>query len=428
MLRVAESPPAPSLADRRVRFLRVANRCWLALGFLGLIVWPIYPTETLFFTVLLGSTGLTFLLVEILIRKGRIRTAAVVFCVLSNQTLYALILLNHAVHGFHNLEANLTRVAGLAMMGLSIIFAGATIGPGAAFAFAGLNVVLLSAAVLFVDTRLGPKISIPFFWAVLAVSVWLYEKHVKEAVDGLQAARDTLERAVDERTRELRLAKEDVEDSNKELEAFAYSAAHDLKAPLRRIDGLASLLEEDTAGQLKPGSASLLAVLRKESGRMTRLIEDLLNLSRVSRAPLRRTSVDLSTLAGEIAKELASRDPSRRVEWAIAPGLRVDADPGLTRILLENLLGNAWKFTAKTEAPRIELGWWDGFFVRDNGAGFDMASVDRLFRPFERLHADADFAGSGIGLTIVHRIVQRHGGSVRAEGEVGHGAKITFTL
>lgn len=345
------------------------------------------------------------------------------FCVLSNQTVFHMMVLNHAVHGFDDLEANLTRVSALAMMGLSIVFAGATIGPRAAAAFAALNGLLLFGAVLFVDRRLGPKVSIPSFWVILAVSVWLYERFAKEAVDALQAAHDSLERSVEERTRELREAKEDVEAANRELEAFAYSAAHDLRAPLRRIDGVAGLLQEDPAG-----SPTLLPVLRKESVRMSRLIEDLLNLSRVGRARLSRTSIDLSALSLDILEELQSREPARRVAWVVESGLRIDADPGLIRILLENLLGNAWKFTSKTPEARIEVGAADGIYVRDNGAGFDSAGAEKLFRPFERLHREADFAGSGIGLAIVQRIVQRHGGAIRAEGRPGAGAAFTFTL
>jgi signal transduction histidine kinase len=417
-------PPSagPPDSPRRVRFLRVAARCWLALGIVGAAVWPFYPTEAVFFTILLAGTVLTWGAVSVLLRRGFPRAAAWVFCLATNQLIFGMILLNHAVHVFGDLEAVVTRVSGFAMMGLTIVFAGATIGPGAAVAFAVLNGALLAGAVVFVDARLGPKVSIPFFWAVLAVAVWLYERHVKEAVDALRGAHDALERAVEERTRELRSAKD-------ELEAFSYSVAHDLRAPLRRIEGFAQILDEEADGRLPPAAASALEVIRRQTLQMNQLIGDLLKLSRVGRAELRVADLDVSDLCREIAAELAAREPGRAVEWAIAPGLAARGDAGLVRILLENLLGNAWKFTRKAARPRIEVGVSDGgFFVRDNGAGFDMADAPRLFRPFERLHSDAEYAGSGIGLTIVRRIVERHGGAVRAEGAVDQGAAIFVAL
>jgi light-regulated signal transduction histidine kinase (bacteriophytochrome) len=238
---------------------------------------------------------------------------------------------------------------------------------------------------------------------------------VEEGIDGL-------ERRVEERTAELRQAKE-------ELEAFSYSVAHDLRAPSRRIQSFVPLLREDVGDRLSPDAASVLTLIGQQAGRMNLLIDDLLRLSMVSRAPLNRAPLDLSEEARAVASELRLREPAREVEWAIAPGLRTTADAGLTRILLENLLGNAWKFTSRAARPRIEVGGQGGeFFVRDNGAGFDMAQAGRLFQPFQRLHGAAEFSGSGIGLTIVRRIVSRHGGTIRAEGRVGQGATFRFTL
>jgi len=235
-----------------------------------------------------------------------------------------------------------------------------------------------------------------------------------------------LEQRVAERTAQLKAA-------NSELEAFAYSVSHDLRAPLRAIDGFSRMLLEDHAEALGPQGQSYLQRVCGASGRMGQLIDDLLNLSRLTRQPMKRQTVDLSTLADEIVAELRRGESGRRVDVAIEPGLRADADPNLLRIALENLLGNAWKFTRNAPEPRIEVGavpheGGTAFFVRDNGAGFDMAYADKLFGAFQRLHPVADFEGTGIGLATVHRIIRRHGGQVWAEGAVEQGATFYFSV
>jgi signal transduction histidine kinase len=407
---------------RRSEFLRVANRCWLGLGGIAMVMMHFYPTEQLFFLILIASTILTFGVVELLNRRGWTRVGGWGFCLVMDATIYGLLLLNYRVHGFRDLESTMTGVSAYAFMGASIVFAGAVIGARAAFAFALLNTILLSANAMLVDSRLGPKISIPCFWWILAIVVWLYERHVHRALGWLREAQDSLELKVVERTRELDRA-------NSELESFSYSVAHDLRAPLRRIAGFAEILEEDEGSRIDAEGRKLLQALQDQSTRASRLVEDLLRLARIGRAPLQRVDLDLSALAREIADELRSKDSGRSVEWTIVPGMRTRADAGLTRIVLENLLGNAWKFTSKSASARIDVGASEaGFFVRDNGAGFDPAFTDRLFQPFQRLHADHDFAGSGIGLATVARIVQRHGGRIMAQGEEGKGATFTFTL
>ncbi|MFZ4695122.1 MAG: sensor histidine kinase [Verrucomicrobiia bacterium] len=241
-----------------------------------------------------------------------------------------------------------------------------------------------------------------------------------------------LERRVTERTAQLA-------DANKELETFAYSVSHDLRTPLRGIDGFSKVLLEDCAGQLDTTAREHLGRIRAASQRMGLLIDDLLKLSRVSRMEMHLGRVDLSVLAREVAEELGHGEAARVVEWRITPGLVARADPGLARILLENLLGNAWKFTARHPKARIEFGvrphgGGDGigspsvFFVRDDGAGFDMTYADKLFAPFQRLHATWEFEGTGIGLANVQRIVHRHGGRAWAEGVVEQGATFFFTL
>lgn len=226
---------------------------------------------------------------------------------------------------------------------------------------------------------------------------------------------------------------EELERKNGELEAFSYSVSHDLRAPLRIIDGFSHALLEDESDKLGPKGRHDLQRIRNAAQRMGQLIDDLLQLSRVTRADLRRTPVDLSEVARTVAAELHLREPGRNVAVQIGPGLVVDADARLMRVLFDNLIGNAWKFTSKVSDARIEVDVLerDGgavYYVRDNGAGFDMEYGERLFSPFQRLHSEVEFPGTGIGLATVRRIVDRHGGRVWAEGAVERGATFFFTL
>ncbi|HXQ30067.1 MAG TPA: PAS domain S-box protein [Gemmatimonadales bacterium] len=232
---------------------------------------------------------------------------------------------------------------------------------------------------------------------------------------------------------ELRRYAAQLEAANAELDAFAYSVSHDLRAPLRSIDGFSLALLEDFGSSLDEAARGHLGRVRAASQRMAQLIDDLLGLSKVTRAELRRQPVDLSAVATDVAAELRERSPERPVEFAIAPGVVAQADPRLVRVLLENLLGNAWKYTRERAPARIEFGaepnnGSTAFFVRDNGAGFDMAYAHKLFGAFQRLHAHTEFEGTGIGLATVQRIVRRHGGNVWAVGAVGQGATFSFTL
>lgn len=220
---------------------------------------------------------------------------------------------------------------------------------------------------------------------------------------------------------------------NKELESFSYSVSHDLRAPLRSIDGFSQALLEDYPDKLDEQGKNYLQRVRSSTQRMGEFIDDLLKLSRVTRSEIKLEMVNLSTLTQSIATEVQKTQPERQVEFVITPGLSAKGDEHLLRLLLENLLGNAWKFTGKLSRARIEFGSTqvDGkqaFFVRDDGAGFDMTYVDRLFAPFQRLHSVGEFPGSGIGLATVQRIINRHGGRVWAEGEIEKGATFYFTL
>lgn len=220
---------------------------------------------------------------------------------------------------------------------------------------------------------------------------------------------------------------------NKELEAFAYSVSHDLRAPLRSIDGFSQALLEDYEDKLDEQGKDYLRRSRAASQRMGQLIDDLLSLSRITRSDMKSEMVDLSSLAYQVSENLKESQPQRKVEFVVTPGLVANGDSTLLRLLLENLLGNAWKFTSKQSQARIKfgVGQQEGkltFFVCDNGVGFDMTYADKLFGPFQRLHAATEFPGTGIGLAIVQRIVNRHGGQVWGEGKVGKGATFYFTL
>jgi len=223
------------------------------------------------------------------------------------------------------------------------------------------------------------------------------------------------------------------EAANRELEAFSYSVAHDLRAPLRGIDGFSQALLEDYSDKIDEEGRRHLNFLRESAQRMGRLIDDLLGLSRVTRAELRRLPVDLSALARNVAAQIRNAEPDRQVEIVICEGIGVEGDAPLLRIALENLLGNAWKFTGKRAAARIEVGTMSVnseavHFVRDNGAGFDPAYEAKLFGVFQRLHSAHEFEGTGIGLATVKRIVSRHGGRIWAASEVDRGATFYFTL
>jgi len=235
-----------------------------------------------------------------------------------------------------------------------------------------------------------------------------------------------LESRVKERTSQL-------EYTNAELEAFCYTVSHDLRGPLRAIDGFSQALIDDVGDALPAETKPYLTRIRAATQRMGQLIEDLLNLSRVSRGELQRADVDVSEMARQVAADLQLREPERQVEVKVWDSMRADADARLLRAALENLVGNAWKFTGKAARAEIEIGEMRGelrrvFFVRDNGAGFDMAYAGKLFAAFQRLHSGNDYPGTGIGLATVQRIVQRHGGRVWADSKPGRGAVFYFSL
>jgi light-regulated signal transduction histidine kinase (bacteriophytochrome) len=256
----------------------------------------------------------------------------------------------------------------------------------------------------------------------------------------LQRYARELEQRVEERTHELQDSNEALQRNaaqvlaaNKELDAFAYSVSHDLRAPLRSIDGFSQVVLQDYADKLDEAGRDALQRVRAATQRMGILIDDLLKLARIGRSEMRREPVDLSAIAQEIGAELQRTSPERAVELAIAPGLKAQGDARLLRVVLDNLLRNSWKYTGKQPRPRVEFGAVEvnggrAFMVKDNGAGFDMKYADKLFGVFQRLHSAAEFEGTGVGLATVQRIITRHGGRIWAESAVDQGATFYFTL
>ena len=242
----------------------------------------------------------------------------------------------------------------------------------------------------------------------------------------LEESRAVLEQRVEERTAELSA-------TNRELEAFSYSVAHDLRGPLQHINNIGYLLQHFHAANLDLEGSALVDKMLEGSNRMSLLIDDLLNLSRASSHPLHRTPIDLSHMAESIVTRLEAEKNGRHVNFSVARGAQVIADEGLLQVVLDNLLNNSWKYTSKVDSAEIEFGYQEEdsrtvFFVRDNGVGFNPRYADRLFRPFQRLHSQSDFPGTGVGLATAYRIITRHGGKIWAKGNVDQGATFFFTL
>lgn len=244
----------------------------------------------------------------------------------------------------------------------------------------------------------------------------------------IKTLNESLEIRVRERTAELRKL-------NEELDSFAYSVSHDLKSPLRSIDGFTRLLSEQLEGRLQPDETAMFDRILAATQRMSSLIADLLALARISQGAMNREPTSLSEIAEQVMRAEQLKQPDRILDWRIEPGLMCHCDPHLMRIAIENLLGNAIKYTRHQQHPKIEIGRVPDngpapqqFFVRDNGVGFDMAYAAKLFKPFQRLHTASEFEGTGIGLATVRRIVERHGGSIRAESTPGQGATFFVSL
>lgn len=265
---------------------------------------------------------------------------------------------------------------------------------------------------------------------------WLVSSAIRDVSErkAAERARDEAAARVRELAGALAQRAKELEQLNQELEAFSYSVSHDLRAPLRALDGFSqALLNDYSDASLDARGQDYLHRIRRASLKMARLIDALLELSRLSRMQMTREPVDLSVIARAVGADLKAANAERSVELVVAPDLRVDGDARLIEIMMRNLLGNAWKFTNTLNKARVEVGSTRRkdktvFFVSDDGAGFDMAYVDQLFIPFQRLHSDAEFEGTGIGLALVQRIVSRHGGRIWAEAAAGSGATFYFTF
>ncbi|HTV18882.1 MAG TPA: ATP-binding protein [Polyangiaceae bacterium] len=280
-------------------------------------------------------------------------------------------------------------------------------------------------------------------WAVVTTPVlsgWGEVTHLLQRFEPADAAlpdasetQRNVEQQLAKCTRELAECTRELAGARAELEAFSYSVAHDLRAPLRAIDGFSQALEQDHGDALGAEAGEYLERIRAGARRMSEQLDDMLELSRIQRTPMRKATLDVSELARRVVDTLRRQSPERVVAVDIAPELRVHADSHLTTVLLEKLLGNAWKFTSKNPHASIQLGIEPGadgttLFVADDGVGFDMTGAERLFTPFQRLHRATDFGGTGMGLAIAHRIVMRHGGRIWARAEVGKGARFHWTV
>lgn len=296
----------------------------------------------------------------------------------------------------------------VAALGLAVIF---------------MLLLLLAAAIVFAALAVSRRRKVEAANRSLQAEITERKRAQNEVVE-INAG---LEQRVAARTSELQAA-------NKELDTFCLSVSHDLRAPLRAIDGFSEMLLQNYLGMLDEQGQHSLQRIRSATQRMAQLIDDLLSLSRVTRTEMRHEEVNLSEMAREVVAGLRQPDQERKVEVCIAEGLSLRGDPRLLRQVLENLLGNAWKYCSKQPAARIEMAACDSkdgkrvFFVQDNGAGFDMKYVGKLFGVFQRLHSASDFPGTGVGLATVQRIIQRHGGEVWAKGSVGQGATFYFTV
>ncbi len=298
-----------------------------------------------------------------------------------------------------------------------------------------LTAVVVCAAYLYVLSVNGTVLSLwhspslirlPFLFTTAAFYGYLIDRSRRDQRRAREQAFADLERLVAQRTADLTA-------TNHELSAFAYSVSHDLRAPLRAIDAFSQALLEDYGERLEAQGQDYLRRVRANAGRMSQLIDDLLQLSRLTRAEMHFEPIELSTMARSIAADLQRTDPNRTVVFNIEPGVIARGDPRLVRVLLENLLGNAWKYTGRHPTAHIAFGRsGDGgevvYYVRDDGAGFDLAYADKLFRPFQRLHTVEEFEGAGVGLATAQRVVRRHGGRIWADSAPEKGATFFFTL
>lgn len=423
--------------ERRANFLRMLNRGWLAFGLVTLLALPFQTDQWLIYAIILVATFSTYLLIRALNRAGRTMLAGYLFCALVDVAFYGLFMA--LVRQFGAESAFRTEATVWMLMGLAIVFAGLLINKWATFGLAAINTVVFISTRMLLAPQSDLRPSVVVFWGLLALSVWLYEDILIKAFARLRTTRASLETIIAARTRNLQdtvsrleSAKTELEIRNKELEAFSYSVSHDLRAPLRAISAFSTMLMDDYGAQLPEPAQADLDRVRSEAHRMSQLIDDLLAFSRLGRQAIQKQSVDMQALVQEVLAEAYLDIDGSHYQIVVGELPPCQADLALLKQVWVNLIGNALKFTRYQPAPHIEIGSRIGverlYFIKDNGAGFDMRYAHKLFNVFQRLHTSDQFEGTGAGLAIVSRIIQRHSGRIWAEAEVNKGATFYFTL
>lgn len=437
----AHNPQETHLPDvddsrRRLQYLIALNRTWLGFGALALVTLPWSPHGQVSITIGVG-TGLTYLIVQSLLHRGLLRVACFTFCVCADAIFLAMFLVLTVLLGPG--EAFQTETPTLMLMGITTLLAGALIGPRAAPVVAVINTILIIGLRLWMAPEATARPSTVIIGWLLAAIAFLYEQSLREVFTQLRGIRFGLETTIFDRTKELRSSIENLEKlaaqltaANRDLELFSASVAHDLRGPLRTIEGYSRLLQQDFAAN-NPDAAQALQRMVQVETRMGRLIEGLLAFARLGHHSLNKIAIDMNALARRSADELREQDGVRELQIDIDNLPNCYGDALLIEQVLINLLTNASKFTRRRADARISIrGWQAGneviFSVKDNGVGFSMDHVDRLFNTLQRLHTYEEFEGTGIGLATVQRILQRHDGRVWAQGQPEIGAEFFFAL
>jgi len=423
--------------ERRAYFLRILNRSWLLMGSVAIISFIFYPNDRtqLFFFIIFAFC--TYFLVRFLYSRNLVIQAGFVFTLLVNFSFFGAFFISVMELGLS--EALLEYKYILMMMGLAIIFAGAFIHRYAAYSLAALNSTLML-ALRTLDPQVGPEFSVHIFWWLIAIISSLYEGALERAFDRLQQEKDNLEEKVEYRTRELNdtvkkleQTQRELQVNNDELESFSYSVSHDLRAPLRALEGYSHALEEDYREQLPEEGRNIVHRMRENARRMDNLIQDLLVLSRLDRAQLNRQTIHPSQMVQQVFDEIQKEYPEKNVVLQLEELQPCSADPVLLRQVFYNLLSNALKFSRLRDPILVIVSSEPSpegtiYSVQDNGVGFNTQLAGRLFTPFQRMHRTDEYEGTGIGLSIVRRIVQRHGGRVWVDAYEEQGATFYFTL
>jgi signal transduction histidine kinase len=424
--------------ERRALFLRILNRGWLVMSLLGVLFYIFFPEERVFLALFIFVTFFIFYLVRYFNRVNKTWLAGFIFTSFVNTSIFGVFLFIGLTQGFSHALYQYQYV--LMIMGLAVIFAGALIHRWAAFSLAALNSILLLFITEALAPEAGPVFSVHIFWWLVAIGVWLYETSLFIAFDKLKFSRTDLENQVLQRTHSLQelvarleQTQESLKAKNQELEAFSYSVSHDLRAPLRAIDGYSHALQEDYGQIIDPDGFHLLARLQENVRRMDRMIQNMLYLSRLDRHIMQWQNNELNRMVREVVDELRRQNPEQPVAFQIEDLPPCLADAALLRQVLEHLIGNALKFSQPRDPAVIVIASQPDahrnvYRVQDNGVGFDMGQAHRLFAPFQRLHRTEEFPGGGIGLAIVQRIIQKHNGRIWADAEVDRGATFFFTI